>query len=623
MHSSAPHIHIEIHGNVYQHFSGTSRDSGSEAAPFLLPDELGEIVRIKPEITFNNNRTTKNGRKAPDGIEIRFGNTRPTEAVRQELKDHGFQFSEKQTMWYAYDNEKSRPLAERWMNEEVEVDNTQYVKQHFWARVRSQEEYSQLREYTEFFLKADPPKNYNGKKQLESTHYPLARMMREGLLFFKKHFNRAIEEEDDPATPYDSTAIAQRLKDLAQSMDKAIDEKINSATSKQQPTPKRMRVAAGMREEGRALQEIQNTLFALSDAHLSEAMDKYPLLQTIRTKRQVELLLKYDKFTKNGWSLSNTFENAKEELARLGINNIEQWGEAAKQHTLLMANHADPATAAEREKQDKIKRLEERVFNENIPGFFPTPPDLIERMLDLADIKDWHAVLDPSAGKGDILDAVASRLGGNKYRLSAYEINSSLREILELKGYRLWGRDFLERTPTDSEFDRIIMNPPFENSQDIDHVTHALKFLHPGGRLVAIVSEGPFYREFKKDKAFRDLLKRGNAYISDPIKEGFKHAFKRTNFTVRIIAINETGTPIIPNNTQYPSGDMNTENNEQDDIALLELEAEAELELLKLRVEMERKRKPPPLEGIDSGKLQQYRQKAWELEQDTSVFDFK
>lgn len=132
-------------------------------------------------------------------------------------------------MWYAYDNEKSRSLAERWMNEEVEADNTQYIKQHFWARVNSQEEYNQLRPYTEFFLKADPPKNFNGKRQLESSPYRLGEMMRQGLLFFKKHFNRAVEEEDDPATPYDAAAIAQRRLSVLPAINYFNSSSINSS----------------------------------------------------------------------------------------------------------------------------------------------------------------------------------------------------------------------------------------------------------------------------------------------------------------------------------------------------------------------------------------------------------
>ena len=40
-------------------------------------------------------------------------------------------------------------------------------------------------------------------------------------------------------------------------------------------------------------------------------------------------------------------------------------------------------------------------------------------------------------------------------------------------------------------FDRIVMNPPFTNGDDIKHIMHALKMLKPGGRLAAICANGP------------------------------------------------------------------------------------------------------------------------------------
>ena len=39
------------------------------------------------------------------------------------------------------------------------------------------------------------------------------------------------------------------------------------------------------------------------------------------------------------------------------------------------------------------------------------------------------------------------------------------------------------------------MNPPFERGSDIRHIEHALTFLKPGGRLVAICANGPRQRE--------------------------------------------------------------------------------------------------------------------------------
>ena len=35
------------------------------------------------------------------------------------------------------------------------------------------------------------------------------------------------------------------------------------------------------------------------------------------------------------------------------------------------------------------------------------------------------------------------------------------------------------------------MNPPFADGQDITHILHALEFVRPGGRLVALCADGP------------------------------------------------------------------------------------------------------------------------------------
>ncbi len=46
--------------------------------------------------------------------------------------------------------------------------------------------------------------------------------------------------------------------------------------------------------------------------------------------------------------------------------------------------------------------------------------------------------------------------------------------------------DFLEHR---GEYDRVLMNPPFEHGQDMDHVRHAYELLASGGRIVSIVCD--------------------------------------------------------------------------------------------------------------------------------------
>lgn len=124
------------------------------------------------------------------------------------------------------------------------------------------------------------------------------------------------------------------------------------------------------------------------------------------------------------------------------------------------------------------------------PQLFPTPPALATRMVELADIEPEHRVLEPSAGTGNILKAIYERAGAG---VVGVEINPSLGGRLEAVNSAIVIGDFLACTAETlwGAFDRIVMNPPFENGSDIKHIQHALGMLKPGGRLVAICANGP------------------------------------------------------------------------------------------------------------------------------------
>jgi protein-L-isoaspartate O-methyltransferase len=123
------------------------------------------------------------------------------------------------------------------------------------------------------------------------------------------------------------------------------------------------------------------------------------------------------------------------------------------------------------------------------PQLFPTPPALAERMVEEADILSGHSVLEPSAGTGAILAALPNvRPFGS---VTAVEINATLAASLEQVADETICGDFLEQNGNLGTFDRIVMNPPFQNGTDIKHIQHAMKMLRPGGRLVAICANGP------------------------------------------------------------------------------------------------------------------------------------
>jgi 16S rRNA G1207 methylase RsmC len=110
-------------------------------------------------------------------------------------------------------------------------------------------------------------------------------------------------------------------------------------------------------------------------------------------------------------------------------------------------------------------------------------------MVELAEIEDGHRVLEPSAGTGNILRAINSIEADAE--TVAVEINNQLfHTLLSLGMADVWNGDFLQQNGNLGKFDRILMNPPFANADDIKHIKHAITFLKPGGRLVAICAGG-------------------------------------------------------------------------------------------------------------------------------------
>ena len=122
---------------------------------------------------------------------------------------------------------------------------------------------------------------------------------------------------------------------------------------------------------------------------------------------------------------------------------------------------------------------------------FETPRELAERMVELAEIQKGNTVLEPSAGTGRILHAI---MGNDKAgEVVAVEINPTLADRLKTVFLLtdIHCLDFLTYDREKWPVDRIIMNPPFKNGMDIQHIQHAIKQLKPGGRLVAICANGP------------------------------------------------------------------------------------------------------------------------------------
>ncbi|WP_428383750.1 methyltransferase [Nevskia ramosa] len=133
-------------------------------------------------------------------------------------------------------------------------------------------------------------------------------------------------------------------------------------------------------------------------------------------------------------------------------------------------------------------------------GWFPTPAALAARIVEMAGIAPGMLALEPSAGEGALARVMVA--AGASVRVVEYDIVRVAKLMMEFGKANVVAADFLTLAP-EKIFDRVVMNPPFAKRADIHHVRHALKFLKPGGSLVAIMSAGIAFREDQLSRDFR------------------------------------------------------------------------------------------------------------------------
>lgn len=168
--------------------------------------------------------------------------------------------------------------------------------------------------------------------------------------------------------------------------------------------------------------------------------------------------------------------------------------EVAPRPVIAPSRQPTQADAFERMKQSLAHGVQTR----SAPDLFPTPPELAKRMVDAAELADHDRIGEFSAGTGRIVEAI--RNAGKSCMIVAVE---SVRELAEglVRRFPNEGQEIPQEvevinadfmTPLAlGTFDRIIINPPFSNGQDIAHIKRSLSMLRPAGRLVAICANGP------------------------------------------------------------------------------------------------------------------------------------
>ncbi len=218
-------------------------------------------------------------------------------------------------------------------------------------------------------------------------------------------------------------------------------------------------------------------------------------------------------------------------LQKMGLKNLPTLRSAVRE--LAKFSERTSALTPEQEQAKKIKALERKFVGRKIPGFFPTPTDLIKQMLEMVNIEEGDTIFEPSAGLGHIADEIKEQYPDNELEVGEY--NSSLSEALTEKGHKVVCDDFLACDST--KYDVIIMNPPFEKDQDIEHVLHAYEILNPGGRIVAIMANNKNSTRGELKQKFQDFLTETNAYVVDNPSNSFRSAFRPTGVNTITVSI--------------------------------------------------------------------------------------
>ncbi|HEY5588842.1 MAG TPA: DUF4942 domain-containing protein [Candidatus Paceibacterota bacterium] len=180
----------------------------------------------------------------------------------------------------------------------------------------------------------------------------------------------------------------------------------------------------------------------------------------------------------------------------------------------------------------------------DIEEFYPTPANLIHKMLSGIDFMFITSVLEPSAGKGDLIDAIRNkfknerRYGYNSknsdYDIDTIEIDTNLQHILKGKEYRLVSDDFL-KYDTYKRYSLIIMNPPFLNGNL--HLAKAIEMQQHGGKIVCLLNAETLKNPYSNNR--KDLVRKLeelNATI-EYISDAFIVAERKTGVEIALIKI--------------------------------------------------------------------------------------
>ena len=159
-------------------------------------------------------------------------------------------------------------------------------------------------------------------------------------------------------------------------------------------------------------------------------------------------------------------------------------------------------------------------------------------MLSKVKLNHYSHILEPSVGKGDIVDMIIDKTKysrGISPSIDCIEFNEELQATIKGKGYNLIHDDFLT-FDTFKRYDLIIMNPPFDNGDK--HLLKALDIQKRGGEIVCILNAETIKNPYSNDR--NKLIRVLDKYDADIefLESQFSNAERKTDVEIALIYVN-------------------------------------------------------------------------------------
>lgn len=175
------------------------------------------------------------------------------------------------------------------------------------------------------------------------------------------------------------------------------------------------------------------------------------------------------------------------------------------------------------------------MFNDN-KDFYPTPKSLFRQLINGCRRLDGR-ILEPSAGKGDMIKHINDLNYGKCAQIDAIEKDNRLSSLLIQHGISVVWDDFLTYE-TYKEYDYIIMNPPFSNGVD-----HALKAIKLAEKQIShceihmILNKETINNSYSYKR--KELLRKLDKHDADIryVSDAFIDAERKTNVEVALINV--------------------------------------------------------------------------------------